>query len=141
MSTQKRDEKDCCCSGGSRGAPPPLFWVKRKESQKGEKPAGRAVKNCPPLSSRSGSANITYDLLEVRRTDDVTINKILPFYHMKQIHFMLPCISLAVDHQRRQNVIKNKNSTHSCASCATFVSYHIICQRRQILPQSVIYKC
>ena len=105
--------------------PPPLFWVKRKESQKGEKPAGRAVKNCPPLCSRSGSANVTYDLLEVRRTDDVTINKILPFYHMKQIHFMLPCISLATDHQRHQNVIKNKNSTHSCASCATFVSYHI----------------
>ena len=38
---------------------------------------------------------------------------------------MLPCISLATDHQRHQNAIKNKNGTHSCASCATFVSYHV----------------
>ena len=111
------------------GESPFLFIILGKKNNKRiseERKAGReSRKKLPPLSSRSGSANVTYDLLEVRRTDDVTINKILPFYHMKQINFMLPCISLATDHQRRQNVIKNKNGTHSCASCATFVSYHI----------------
>ena len=106
--------------------PPPLILGKKKRIPEGRKAGRESRKKLPPpLSLRSGSANVTYDLLEVRRTDDVTVNKILPFYHMKQIHFMLPCISLAIDHQGRQNVIKNKNGTHSCASCATFVSYHI----------------
>ena len=114
--------------GGARRAhPPPLILGKKKRIPEGRKAGRESRKKLPPppLSLRSGSANVTYDLLEVRRTDDVTINKILPFYHTKQIHFMLLCISLATDHQRRQNVIKNKNGTHSCASCATFVSYHI----------------
>ena len=37
---------------------PRLFWVKKKELQKGEKPAGKPIQKRPPppFSSRSGSA-------------------------------------------------------------------------------------
>ena len=58
---------------------------------------------------------------------------ILILYYIKQIDSMLACICSVIDHRGRQNVVRT-SVTHSCscASCATFCSYHI-------LTSSVIY--
>ena len=41
-------------------------------------------------------------------------------YYMKQVDSMLPCFCSAIDHRRRQNVVRRSVKRSAIASCATF---------------------
>ena len=60
--------------------------------------------------------NGSYDLLENRRPDDVTTNKIVPFCHMKRIDPMLPSVRSNLDRRWRQKVVKNISDTLRCGA-------------------------
>ena len=58
---------------------------------------------------------LTYNLLEDRCIDDVTINNFnLLLYYIKQIDSMLPCVCSVIDHRNHQNVVRT-SVTHLAA--------------------------
>ena len=65
---------------------------------------------------------LAYDLLEDRRTVDVTITKFselsLILYYIKQIDSMLLCVCSVIDHRRRQTVVRTSVTHSAIASCA-----------------------
>ena len=79
---------------------------------------------------------LTYDLLEDRRIDDVTIKTlflyILILYYIKQIDSKLLCICSAIDHRWHQNVVRTKKWHTRRSRVCHWCSYHI-------LTSSVIY--
>ena len=55
---------------------------------------------------------ITYDLLEDRHIDDLTINKIFLFNHIKQMHAMSLWVCSVMNHRRR-HCVGRTSVTHS----------------------------
>ena len=63
--------------------PPPWFWVKRKKSQKEERPAEQSKQNRAPLSSRSGSTTEKSKCLRLARKNATLVFTIyLLFYRL-----------------------------------------------------------
>ena len=79
---------------------------------------------------------LTYNLLEDRRIDDVTIKTfflyILILYYIKQIDSKLLCICSAIDHRGHQNVVRTSVTHLAAPRVLLFCFYHI-------LTSSVIY--
>ena len=73
---------------------------------------------------------LAYDLLEDRRTIDVTITKFVILYYIKQIDFMFLCVCSVTDHRGRQTVVRT-SVTHSaiasCATCLFLPQFDVIC--------------
>ena len=73
----------------------------------------------------------TYDLLEDRRMDDITINNFFApdLYYIKQISSMLPWVCTAIDYRWRQNVVRTSeiNSTASCVPLLFVMHFGLIC--------------
>ena len=69
---------------------------------------------------------LTYDLLEDRRIDDVIINTFFNSLLYKTNRFQIAVRLFSNRSQMTSKFGKNISDTLSCASCATFCSYHIL---------------
>ena len=69
-------------------------------------------------------------LEENPRTDRITVEcynaNFLPCYCIKQIDSILPCLFSAVDHRRRQNVVKTCSDQLACDSLVFLSHFDVI---------------